>query len=133
MQPTKPIFIGLEPYETEIGAPQGSNCVPLPALRSPDGRVMSRWTPSPEEREWIGKGICDVFITLHLGNGGYPPTEVQVLNPLADENTTYFRDRLHLDDQLSLRILAEELETARRRLNDKIAEVTEKLNAKQPG
>lgn len=37
--------------------------VTLPSVRTPLGHVITRWEPSPEEREAIARGE-DVFVTL---------------------------------------------------------------------
>lgn len=38
----------------------------LPAIRTPDGTVISRWSPTREEREAIRRGE-DIYITILSG------------------------------------------------------------------
>ncbi len=102
-KPKSPVIEGLEPYEVvfgdpDIGQPQ---YIPLPALRSPEGQVMSRWELTNEERLWIANG-ADVFITIHTFNEPYPPTSVTILN--KSSSAEHFRNTMRLDAELNKRL-----------------------------
>jgi len=66
--------------------PQGSRAVviaehqdeyqDLPSVRTPDGQVITRWTPSDEERAAIVRGE-DIYVTL-LAAGAINPFFVTV-------------------------------------------------------
>jgi hypothetical protein len=80
MKPASPVIVGLERYEIKLGEGQPEYQV-LPALRSttPEHAVMSRWEPSPEERQMIAKG-ADIFVSIWTFDNLYPPTLVRVMN-----------------------------------------------------
>lgn len=75
-EPKSPVIRGLEKYEVVYGAAQ-PEYIPLPSLRSPDGRVMSRWQFTEEERKQIADG-ADLLLTIHTFNQPYPPTQVAI-------------------------------------------------------
>jgi hypothetical protein len=106
-----PVVNGLEPYESKIGGPEQGQpeFLTLHSLCSPEGKVMSRWEPTPEERQAIADG-ADVYLTIHTGNKGYPPTSVQVMR--ADECAEYVKATLNLDDALQLKMLMQDLDAA---------------------
>jgi hypothetical protein len=81
-EPKSPVIVGCESLEHVFGANQ-PEYVPLPALRSPDGIVTSRWELTQEEREMIANG-ADVFVSVFTFNGPYPPTRVQILHKESD-------------------------------------------------
>jgi hypothetical protein len=72
----------VDPVAVEIDPPQGwrevvyakdqPEYLPLPTLRSADGRVVSRWSPTTEERAAIAGG-ADVYLTLHTFNQPLQP------------------------------------------------------------
>jgi hypothetical protein len=82
MTPKSPVIAGLERYEHVYGIGQ-LQYVPLPALRSPDGRVMSRWELTAKERQQIADG-ADVLVTLHTFNEPYQPTRLEVARVDSD-------------------------------------------------
>lgn len=49
---------------------------PLPSIRTPGGQVITRWTPSDEERAAIMRGE-DIYVTL-LTRGPINPMRVSV-------------------------------------------------------
>lgn len=67
----------MEPVETRLPETRGwtplvyakdqPEYLPLPVMRSVDGRVVSRWTLTDEEREAILAG-ADIFLTVHTFN-----------------------------------------------------------------
>lgn len=72
----------MEPKAVGIVPPQGwrevtyakdqPEYLPLPSLKSEDGRVVSRWTLTVEERAKIAAG-ADIFLTLHTFNNPLQP------------------------------------------------------------
>lgn len=61
-----PVDVGIAPpagWKRVIFAKDQPEYVPLPTLRCIDGRVLSRWQPSPEERAAIAAGQ-DVYLTM---------------------------------------------------------------------
>lgn len=100
-----PVVVGLEPYELKIGGPENNQpqFFTLHALRATDGRVMSRWRLTEEERQAVANG-ADLYLTLYT-EGRYPPTRLEVnLSDAPDSVKTDMR----LDEELSLRLLAGE-------------------------
>lgn len=73
-----PVIPGLEPYEI-IFAKTQPEYRPLRALRAlePQGRVMSRWTFTPEQREAIARG-ADILLTLMTFNQRLQPITLAV-------------------------------------------------------
>lgn len=57
-------------------AGQQAEYQPLPTVRTPDGQVITRWKPSPEERRRIAEGE-DIYVTL-LSHGPINPLIVTV-------------------------------------------------------
>lgn len=88
MKAVSPVVVGLEKHEAFKGGPRAGQpqFLELPILYSRDGFVISRWEPTPEEREWIAKG-CDIFLSLQCGEA-YPPTRVEVLQPTVAYGNT---------------------------------------------
>jgi hypothetical protein len=83
-----PVIEGLEAFET-VYAKDQPEYIPLRALRSrtEDGRVMSRWTLTPEQRKAIADG-ADVYLTLMTFNGPLQPITIAVA---TDINPDYVR------------------------------------------
>jgi hypothetical protein len=81
-EPKSPVVMGLEGHEV-VYAKDQPEYLPLPALRSEDGRVMSRWELSDEEREMIAGG-ADVFVTVLTFNQALQPIVVEILNKASD-------------------------------------------------
>jgi hypothetical protein len=66
---------------------------PLPCLRSADGKVLTRWTLTDEEREAIHLG-ADILLTVHTFN--------QPLQPLRMEVGVCDRDLLAIAGEMNL-------------------------------
>jgi hypothetical protein len=117
LKPATPVMVGLEPYELKIGGPEAGQpqYVTLHALRSTDGRVMSRWELTKEEREWIAGGESDIFVTIWCG-GQYPPTLVQVMD--KEGHAELLRADMKLDDELEYRARCEDFNKAKRALEE---------------
>lgn len=77
--------------------PQGSRAVviakrqkeytPLPCIRTPNFRVISRWEPTHEEREAIARG-ADLFLTV-LADG---PVQPVLLTVGTDDAVVFWND-----------------------------------------
>lgn len=108
MQPKSPVVHGLQQFETNIGGPQNGQpeFLPLPCFQSPDGRVMSRWELTDEERGQVALG-ADIFVTIWTAHGVYPPTVVQVGGRLQDPGP--IRNDYQLDVMLFARIAQERM------------------------
>lgn len=59
-----------------INGPRGDEYRDLPAICTPDGHVITRWTLSPAERAALVRGE-DIYVTL-LSSGGISPFFVTV-------------------------------------------------------
>lgn len=53
---------------------------PLPSLRTPDGRVVSRWKLEPNDLLLIQNGV-DIYLTLHTFNEPLQPIMLTVGPP----------------------------------------------------
>ena len=84
MKAVSPVVEGLERHESFKGGPRVGQpqYLELPCLLTQDGGVVSRWEPTPEEREWIAKG-ADIYLTIWSGDAPYPPTQIQVMDKRA--------------------------------------------------
>lgn len=104
-----PVVVGLEPFEIPIGGPENGQpeFFTLHALRSPDGRVLSRWRLDENERQLIAKG-SGIYLTLHT-NGRYPPTRITVG---ADGSAEEIGNDMRVEQELSLRMIAAERDKA---------------------
>lgn len=104
MDTPKPVVPGLEQYEIQLGGPEVGQpeYVGLPALRSPDGRVMTRWTFTEEERKAIANG-ADLFTTVLTLNHPYQPIMLTV--GLPEPTVAKLKRSMRLDEELELRIL----------------------------
>ena|SRR5690242_5490682 len=111
-----PVVAGLEPYELKIGGPENGQpqFFTLHALRSTDGRVMSRWRLNEHERQAIANG-ADLFLTLHT-EGRYPPTRIEVQGDTSSPE--HYKNDMRLDEELSLRLLASERDKHARAYNE---------------
>ncbi len=65
----------------------------LPALRSEDGVVLTRWTLTDEEREALHSG-ADLFLFIHTHN--------QPLQPIRLEVGACRRDLVHFAQRMDL-------------------------------
>lgn len=108
MLPKSPVVEGLEAFETNIGGPQNGQpeYLPLPCFQAPDGRVMSRWELTDEERMQILQG-ADIFVTIQTAGGCYPPTAVQVAGRQQDPK--FIRMDYKLDQMLFARVAQERM------------------------
>ncbi len=104
MEPQSPVVVGLEPYEVILGAEQ-PEYRPLAVLRSPSPNyaVMSRWSPTEEERRLIAEG-SDIYVTLWTFGQPYPPTQLNVMRSTADPDL--IRESMGLDQELNERMRA---------------------------
>lgn len=94
-EPKSPVVKGLEQHQV-VYAKDQPEYMPLPTLKSPDGKVMSRWTFTDEERRLIAEG-ADLYLTLWTFNMPLQPIMVEVY---ANANPDYFRLRLGLPAEL---------------------------------
>lgn len=83
-----PVVKGLEAFEV-VYAKDQPEYIPLRALRSRtgEGRVMSRWEPTREQRQAIAEG-ADVFLTLMTFGGQLQPITLAVASEM---NPDYVR------------------------------------------
>jgi len=84
----KPVIPGLEQFEV-VYAKDQPEYLPLRTLRSrtDEGKVMSRWDLSPEQRHAIARG-ADVYLTLLTFQGPLQPLAIAVA---TDINPDYVR------------------------------------------
>jgi hypothetical protein len=54
--------------------------LPLPALRTPDGRVTSRWKFEPNDLLLIQNGV-DIYLTVHTFNEPLQPLQLTIGPP----------------------------------------------------
>jgi hypothetical protein len=77
----------MKPVNVDLVVPQGwsevvyakdqPEYIPLPTLKCVDGRAVSRWEPTPEERAKIAAG-ADVYLTVHTFNQPLQPVLLTV-------------------------------------------------------
>jgi hypothetical protein len=97
LQPAdRAVVDGLEKFERVFARDQ-PEYIPLRALRSNthDGRVMSRWTLTPQQRRDVTNG-ADIFLTLMTFNGPLQPITIAIGDDL---NPDYFRHHLNLEQE----------------------------------
>lgn len=83
MTPISPVV----PGQTEvIYAKDQPQYNPLPAIKTADGKVTSRWELSFDERMAIARG-ADVYLTQHTHNHPLQPVLLQVLSPEDSRDT----------------------------------------------
>lgn len=90
--PASPVVPGLESHEVTYAKEQ-PEYLPLPSLRSPAGKVMTRWEFTPEERELIADG-ADLYLTLWTFNQPLQPVQLEV--HAKNPNPAYFAHQLEL-------------------------------------
>jgi hypothetical protein len=92
----KPVIPGLEQFE-EVYAKYQPEYIPLRTLRSrtDEGKVMSRWDLTPEQRLAIARG-ADVYLTLLTFQGPLQPITLVVA---TDINPDYVRLDFNLNPQ----------------------------------
>lgn len=141
MQPTRPVCEGLELYEKTLGGPENNQpeYIPLPVLRSPDGRVMSRWTLTDEERKAVAGG-ADVCLMLYGCHGQTPPSMLYVTATNPSHTPEHLRECMMLDDEMELRSLGnrirdaeEEMQKAQDAFSTKTKEIHARLGKSCPG
>lgn len=127
MQSATPVVKGLEPFELKLGGPEAGQPEyrTLYALRAPDGRVMSRWEFSPEERAEIAQG-ADVLLSISTDGKPYPLTLMMLTTePMASD--AYVKDDMQLEDELALRMLHNDVVSAQNAFQQKIQDINERL------
>lgn len=131
MDTTTPIIKGLEAYESILGGEVNGQpeYAGLSILRSTDGRLISRWTFTDEERASIAGG-ADLFLTTMTFNNPFQPVMLEVGAPMGGESAEMIKRNMRLDDQAELMELvrdanAKHLEAhqARLRLEEKKQQV----------
>ena len=94
----RPVVDGLEKHEV-VYAKDQPEYILLRCLRSntPSGRVISRWTLTPEQRKMVAEG-ADVFLSLYTFGRPLQPIQLAIS---ADPEPWFFREHLHIpgDDQ----------------------------------
>jgi hypothetical protein len=113
-EPKSPVIKGLEQFEVNIGGPQNGQpeFMALPAFRSPEGKVMSRWQLTLWERLQIALG-ADVFVTIWCGPyDAYPATEMRVMK--KDASAEVVRADFQLDHMLVVRLAADRVQATGR-------------------
>lgn len=127
MQSSTPVVKGLEPFELKIGGPEANQPQyrTLYALRAPDGRVMSRWEFSPEERTAIAEG-ADVLLSISTDGKPYPPT-MMLLTSDGMASAEALKIDMQLDDELALRMLHQDVLNAQEAFQSKVQDINTKL------
>lgn len=64
-------------WEKVVYAKDQPEYIPLPALRSVDGRVVSRWILTEDERRLVAAG-ADIYLSVHTFNGPLQPVLLTV-------------------------------------------------------
>lgn len=95
----KPVIPGLEQFEV-VYAKDQPEYIPLRTLRSrtDEGKVMSRWDLTAEQRHAIAKG-ADVYLTLLTFQGPLQPITIAVA---TDINPDYMRVDFNLQPHETL-------------------------------
>lgn len=75
IEPKRSQFLLTEHVENVIFAIDQPGYIPLPSLRTPDGRVVSQWMPDANELEMIKSGVP---ITVISHTFGHPLQGLQV-------------------------------------------------------
>ena len=98
MTTASPVVAGLEQFEIVFGANQ-PEYNPLPALvgRAPEVRVISRWVPTPEERQLIAEG-ADIYTSQMTFNDRFQPLNVQVGG--VNQDAQAFMEAFNIGDVL---------------------------------
>ena len=81
MNPVKPdpekFIVPMNTFEVEYQAPKDMpECLPLPTIRTGDGKVACQWMPTPGELALMAEGV-PVTVVLYC-NGQLPPLAVGV-------------------------------------------------------
>ena len=94
-----PVIPGLEGFEV-VYAKDQPEYIPLRTLRSrtDEGKVMSRWTLTPEQRKAVAEG-ADLFLTLLTFQGPLQPITMAVA---TDINPDYVRLDFNLNPHETL-------------------------------
>jgi hypothetical protein len=89
----KPVIPGLESFEV-VYAKDQPEYIPLRTLRSrtDEGKVMSRWSPTAEQRKAVMQG-ADIYLTLLTFQGPLQPITLAVA---TDVNPDYIRHDFNL-------------------------------------
>lgn len=86
MQPTSPVLPGYNLPEIKFAENQ-PEFQTLPAVRTQDGLVLSRWEPTPEELQALTTGTASLFLFVWL-TFCERCGEAQPLTPILPEITT---------------------------------------------
>jgi hypothetical protein len=77
------VDLELEGWSPVVYAKDQPEYLPLPSLKHADGRVMTRWRFTAEERKRIGSG-ADVFLQVYTFNQALQPLLPSVAETIAD-------------------------------------------------
>lgn len=103
MDTTTPVVPGLEPYEITLGGPEYGQpeTSAIAVLRSPEGRVITRWTFTEQERRAITEG-ADLYVTNMTFNRPFQPLRLEVGSPQPGLTVEAIRRDMRLDDHAEL-------------------------------
>lgn len=112
MDTISPVVPGLEKYEAQLGGKEAGQpeYAGLKILRSPEGRVMSRWTFTEEERRAIAEG-ADLFLTVHTFNHPFQPVKIIIADAqdgASPELAEAIKRDMRLEEQAELMALLNE-------------------------
>lgn len=83
MEPVSPVTTEeFKDYET-VYAKDQPEYNPLPAIRTSDGTVLTRWRPTEQERQAIAEG-ADILLTILTFNQPLQPLMMEVPMSSAD-------------------------------------------------
>lgn len=74
--PASPVVVGLEAHEITYAKDQ-PEYIPLPAVRSADGKIVTRWTLTDAERAAIANG-ADIFLFVWTHNNPLQPVALDI-------------------------------------------------------
>lgn len=109
MDTVTPIIPGLEKYEIKIGGADAGQPEQdaLPILRAVDGRVITRWTFTEEERRAIAEG-ADLYLTTMTFNQPFQAVKMDIGSPQPGASTERIKLNMRLDEQAELTTLIRE-------------------------
>ena len=108
MNTVSPVIPGLKHYEIELGGKQAKQPEydALPALRSPEGLTVTRWSPTDDERAAIANG-ADIYVSVLTFNQPFQAQRLTVGFPGESDGATVtsFKRDMRLDDDFEMRTL----------------------------
>ncbi len=106
MNTISPVIPGLENYEITLGGQEAGQPEydPLPALRSPEGIVLTRWQPTDEERQQIAGG-ADLYLSVLTFNQPFQAVKLEVGEADDPNRVRDTKRQMRLDDEYELRSL----------------------------